>query len=125
MVDSKILDHPALKSQKTTGQRAADRLAKIAGSWHFIILFLVFLLTWMSFNIYAWIDNWDPYPFILLNLVLSCIAAIQAPIILMSQNREAERDRLRAEYDYAVNRKAEREVREIKEQLKRIESKLK
>ena len=84
------------------------------------------LVLWMIINT-SWIifgESWDPYPFILLNLVLSCVAAIQAPIILMSQNRENQRDRARAEYDYAVNRKAEKEIREIKKQLNRIEEKL-
>jgi len=65
--------------------------------------------------------TWDPYPFILLNLVLSCLAAVQAPIILMSQNRESQKDRIRAQYDYAVNKKAEKEIQEIKNQLDRIE----
>ena len=71
-----------------------------------------------------WLNQWDPYPFILLNLVLSCLAAIQAPIILMSQNRQSQKDRLRAEYDYAVNRKAVRQNQELKKQLDRIERKL-
>lgn len=109
----------------TIGQKAADKLTKYAGSWAFIISFVFFLVLWMIVNIYAWIGSWDPYPFILLNLVLSCLAAIQAPIILMSQNRSAEKDRQRAEYDYAVNRKAERENLQIIKQLNRIERKLK
>lgn len=113
--------HPNLKTPTTLGQRAADKITKYAGSWTFIIGFLVFLLLWMIVNVHAWIQTWDPYPFILLNLVLSCIAAIQAPIILMSQNRENERDRQRAKYDYAVNRKAEREITDIQKQLNRIE----
>ena len=107
----------------TFGQRAADWIAKWAGSWYFIIFFFIFLIIWMSINT-AWIlfgSTWDPYPFILLNLVLSCLAAIQAPIILMSQNRTVERDRQRAEYDYATNRKAEREIQAIQKQLNRIE----
>ena len=79
----------------------------------------------MAANVYMWVQRWDPYPFILLNLVLSCLAAIQAPVILMSQNRAGERDRLRAEYDYKVNRKAEREIQELRKQLNRIENKLK
>lgn len=116
--------HPALIHRRTIGQRAADSLTKWAGSWFFIIGFMVFILIWMATNIYAWINEWDPYPFILLNLVLSTIAAVQAPIILMSQNREAQRDRLRAEYDYRVNVKAEREIEEIQKQLDRIERKL-
>lgn len=117
------ITHPN-KLPKTFGQRAADNLTEYMGSWGFIISFLIFLFLWMSINIYGWIHTWDPYPFILLNLVLSCLAAIQAPIILMSQNREAQKDRQRSEYDYAVNRKAEKEVELIKTQLSRIERKL-
>jgi len=115
------------KRKLTFGQRAADNLSKWAGSWTFIILFFIFLGAWMAVNT-VWIifgKTWDIYPFILLNLVLSCLAAIQAPIILMSQNRAAERDRIRAEYDYQVNRKAEREIKDILKQLNRIERKMK
>ena len=92
---------------KTLGQRMADHLASGAGSWAFIISFLGFIAVWMAINAVAWIRHWDPYPFILLNLILSCVAAIQAPIILMSQNREEARDRIRAQADYEVNLKAE------------------
>ena len=106
----------------TFGQKAADRLTKYAGSWTFILGFIAFLVLWILINIYAWVNSWDPYPFILLNLVLSCVAALQAPIILMSQNREAQKDRQRAEYDYAVNRRAEREIQAVKMQLNRIEN---
>jgi uncharacterized membrane protein len=118
-------DHKKL----TFGQRMADWIAKWAGSWTFIILFFIFLVAWMALNAYFWFkyvngNPFDPFPFILLNLVLSCLAAIQAPVILMSQNRAAQRDRLRVEYDYQINRKSEREIREIKEQLNRIEEKL-
>ena len=77
----------------TFGQRAADTLTKWAGSWTFILLFIFILILWIFTNVYAWINTWDPYPFILLNLFLSCIAAIQAPIILMSQNRANQKDR--------------------------------
>jgi len=118
------------KSNLTLGQRAADNLTKYAGSWGFIITFFVFLLIWIIINAFFFIlyelgQPWDPYPFILLNLVLSCLAAIQAPIILMSQNRATERDRQRAEYDYAVNRKAEKEIQEVIKQLKKIEKRIK
>lgn len=116
--------HPNLLPT-TFGQKAADNVTRIAGSWSFIIGFLLFLVLWIGINVYAWIKTWDPYPFILLNLVLSCLAAIQAPVILMSQNRVNQKDRQRAEYDYAINRKAGRKVEEIQEQLKRIERKLK
>ncbi len=115
-----------LQNHLTLGQRAADWITKWAGSWYFIILFFVFLVIWMSINA-VWVifgRIWDPYPFILLNLVLSCLAAVQAPVILMSQNRAAERDRRRAEYDYAVNRKSERKIELIKKQLDKIERKL-
>lgn len=115
--------HPDIR-KLTLGQRAADALTKWAGSWVFILSFLVFLIIWILINGYFLLQyynkTFDPYPFILLNLVLSCLAAIQAPIILMSQNRQTERDRIRAEYDYQVNRKAEREIRELRKQLNRI-----
>lgn len=110
--------------RRTFGQKAADNLAKWAGSWAFIISFFVFLILWMIANIYAWINTWDPYPFILLNLVLSCLAAVQAPVILMSQNRQAQKDRLKSDYDYRVNVKAEKEILEIQRQLNRIEKRL-
>lgn len=127
VIESKIkLVSPAQQTRAipTRGQKAADKLTTWAGSWTFIISFLVFLVIWMIINVYAWIETWDPYPFILLNLVLSCLAALQAPVILMSQNRAAERDRQRAEYDYAVNRKAEREIQELKKIVTRIERRL-
>jgi CRP/FNR family cyclic AMP-dependent transcriptional regulator len=113
-----------IQGKRSFGERAADGLARYAGSWGFIIGFLVFLVVWMMINIYAWVETWDPYPFILLNLVLSCLAAIQAPVILMSQNRQAEKDRKKSEYDYQVNRKAEREIEAIMKQLNRIEKRM-
>lgn len=118
--------HPTLSHKRTLGQRAADALAELIGSWTFILLFLAFLILWVFINT-TWLafgQAWDKKPFIMLNLILSCLAALQAPIILMSQNREVQKDRLRAEYDYAVNRKAEKEIEEIKKQLDRIERKL-
>ena len=120
------LVHPTFSLPRTVGQKTADLLTKWAGSWTFIILFFVFLGVWIATNGYfvlKFIKEGviDPFPFILLNLALSCIAAIQAPLILMSQNRENQRDRLRAQYDYAVNRKAEKEIQDIKKQLNRIE----
>ena len=116
--------HP-LKAKLTISQRAADTLAQFVGSWVFIVFIIIFLIFWVSANIYAWINHWDPYPFILLNLVLACLTAIQAPIILMSQNRISQKDRIRTEYDYAVDRKSEREIEEIKKQLDRIERRIK
>jgi len=114
--------HPVLNKKWNLGQRAADKLTAGMGSWAFIITFLLFICLWMITNIYALINNWDPYPFILLNLVLSCLAAIQAPIILMSQNREAQKDRLRSEYDYQVNRKALKEINQIKEMISKLKN---
>jgi uncharacterized membrane protein len=110
--------HEVIRGKRTFGERAADGLASWAGSWIFIIGFLVFLGIWMLVNVYAWVGEWDPYPFILLNLVLSCVAALQAPIILMSQNRQAQKDRIKMEYDYSVNRKAERMIEEILDRVK-------
>lgn len=120
------LVHPTFKLPRTIGQRTADGLTKWAGSWAFIILFFVFIGVWMTTNGYFLLKYLkegvlDPYPFILLNLALSCLAAIQAPIILMSQNRENQRDRLRAQYDYAINRKSEKEIQNLRKQLNRIE----
>jgi len=111
---------------RTLGQKAADILTKYAGSWGFIMGFLIFLLIWIWINSLWLIEkNWDPYPFILLNLILSTLAALQAPIILKSQNRQAQKDRQRAEYDYAVNRKAEHEIQELKRIIERVEKKIK
>ena len=114
------------KYTKTFGQKASDRLTKWAGSWIFILGFILVLIFWIIFNS-SWIlfgAIWDPKPFIMLNLVLSCLAAIQAPVILMSQNRASQKDRLKIQYDYSVNRKAEKEIREVKKQLDRIERKM-
>jgi len=112
------LEHINFRRPKTFGQRAADWITKWAGSWFFIFGFFIFLAIWISINVLMWINQWDPYPFILLNLILSCLAAVQAPIILMSQNRTTQRDRLKAEFDYRINKKAEKEIREIKSILK-------
>jgi len=124
-----IKDHPALSHKWTLGEKAADKLTTLMGSWIFIITFICFLFLWVSVNAYFLIQYklgkpWDPYPFILLNLILSTIAALQAPVILMSQNREAQKDRIRSQYDYTVNRKAEREIEQMQQQLNRIERKL-
>jgi uncharacterized membrane protein len=106
------------EQKQTFGERLADKLAANAGSWKFIILFSVILVLWITINsvIVLW-NPFDPYPFILLNLVLSCVAAIQAPIILMSQNREESKDRLRSEHDYRVNLKAELEIRHLHDKI--------
>lgn len=123
-VRSNKTNHPIFRIPKTAGQKAADWIAKWAGSWAFIIGFFIFIGIWMVTNGYFVLKYVkegiiDPYPFILLNLALSCLAAIQAPIILMSQNRQVQRDRIKAEFDYKINRKAEHEIREIKNLLLR------
>lgn len=91
----------------TFGQRASDKLAEFAGSWFFIIAFTTFLLIWVLINVYLLKNPFDPYPFIMLNLVLSCVAAIQAPLIMMSQKRQEQKDRERAEDDFKINLKCE------------------
>ena len=107
------------KSKLSGGQRLADGLAKFGGSWSFVIIFIVLLLVWIFVNVTTLFSSkaFDPYPFILLNLVLSCLAALQAPIIMISQNREEERDREQAIHDYEVNMKSEIEVRLLHEKL--------
>lgn len=102
----------------TLGQRLADGIAAFGGSWSFILVFSVILLFWMLVNTYVLVAHpFDPYPFILLNLVLSALAAIQAPVIMMSQNRQEARDRLRAMHDYQVNLKAELEIRQLHQKI--------
>ena len=91
----------------TFGQRASDKLAEFAGSWIFIIAFTLFLLIWVLINVYFLKNPFDPYPFIMLNLVLSCVAAVQAPLIMMSQKRQEQKDRERAEDDFKINLKCE------------------
>lgn len=113
-----------IKTPISPGDKAADNITKWAGSWTFILVFLSLLVVWMILNVLGWIGEWDPYPFILLNLVLSCLAAIQAPIILMSQNRQSEKDRKKLEYDYSVNRKSEREIEKILKRLDNLDRKL-
>ena len=102
----------------TFGQKAADKIAKVGGSWKFIICFFVFLAIWMCINtVLLKSQAFDPYPFILLNLFLSCLAAVQAPIIMMSQNRQEQKDRQRGEHDYKINLKSELEIRELHEKI--------
>ena len=107
-----------IQSDLTFGQRVADRIAAIGGSWKFIISFGITLFVWISINSVVLLTRpFDPYPYILLNLVLSCLAAIQAPIIMMSQNRQESRDRLHAMRDYQVNLKAELEIRHLNQKI--------
>ncbi|MGD8386691.1 MAG: DUF1003 domain-containing protein [Desulfobacteraceae bacterium] len=130
-----VLDHDVLESLQrhetlssnvdaefakalTPGEKLSDRIASFGGSWTFIILFGSILLTWVALNSFLIIRKpFDPYPFILLNLVLSCLAAIQAPVIMMSQNRQEAKDRLRSQHDYRVNLKAELEIRHLHDKI--------
>ena len=121
LADSKISENPAGEKEKyTLGQRAADAIAKFAGSWAFIFSFTGVLILWMVVNTLLAAKAFDPFPFILLNLVLSCVAAIQAPLIMMSQNRQEEKDRARAENDYKVNLKTEIMIEALHDKLNRI-----
>lgn len=109
---------PDINDSLTFGQRVADSIAEFGGSWTFIIIFFSFFIVWMLINILLLTQSpFDPYPFILLNLILSCLAAIQAPIIMMSQNRREQKDRLRNEYEYKINLKAELEIKLLHEKL--------
>ena len=121
LADSKISVNPAgEKGKYTLGQRAADAIAKFAGSWAFIFSFSGVLILWMVVNTLLAAKAFDPYPFILLNLVLSCVAAIQAPLIMMSQNRQEEKDRRRAENDSKVNRKTEIMIEDLYDKVNAI-----
>ena len=122
LAGSKISVNPAkeAKTKISVGQRAADAIAKFAGSWAFIGSFVGVLLLWMALNVCLAAKAFDPYPFILLNLVLSCVAAIQAPLIMMSQNRQEEKDRQRAENDYKVNLKTEILIEDLYKKTNRI-----
>jgi uncharacterized membrane protein len=112
---SKVEDE---KDNRTFGQKIADYVADFGGSWTFIIFFFVFIALWISSNIFIFVHNeFDPYPYILLNLILSCLAALQAPVIMMSQNRQEEKDRARAKKDYMINLKSELEIRLISDKL--------
>ncbi|MCI5545821.1 MAG: DUF1003 domain-containing protein [Clostridiales bacterium] len=121
LADSRVSVNPSEeKAKDTLGQRAADAIAKFAGSWAFIFSFTGGLVLWMVINTLLAARAFDPYPFILLNLVLSCIAAIQAPLIMMSQNRQEEKDRRRAENDYKVNLKTEIMIEDLYDKVNAI-----
>ncbi|WP_395063719.1 DUF1003 domain-containing protein [Flavobacterium sp.] len=112
---SKVEDEP---DNRTFGQVVADKVADFGGSWTFIISFFIFIMIWIAANVYLLLNKgFDPYPFILLNLILSCLAALQAPVIMMSQNRQEEKDRERAKKDYMINLKSELEIRMLDEKL--------
>ena len=112
-----ILEH---ENDQTIGQKAADTLAKFAGSWSFLIVFSLILIFWIVLNTIILTKPYDSYPFILLNLILSCVAAVQAPIIMMSQNRQEEKDRLRGTNDYKVNLKSEIIIQDMYQKLEKI-----
>jgi len=115
------LENPPLESS-TFGQRISDKVARFGGSWKFIIIFTAILFVWICFNVMAVHSlRFDPYPFILMNLVLSCIAALQAPIIMMSQNRQEEKDRRQSENDYMINMKSEMQIRSLHEKMDLLE----
>jgi uncharacterized membrane protein len=109
--------HAVFETQLTLGQRVADKVVAVAGSWPFIMIQSSLLVAWVALNVTAAIRHWDPYPFILMNLLLSLQAAYTAPVIMMSQNRQAARDRIEAHNDYEINLKAELEVQTILEHL--------
>jgi uncharacterized membrane protein len=116
LIIENLLNPP--KEILTQGQKISDKVARFGGSWTFIILFMLLLFAWILFNTIApKQDDFDPYPFILMNLILSCIAALQAPIIMMSQNRQEEKDRKRGENDYMINLKAELEIRALHQKI--------
>ncbi|MBL0295039.1 MAG: DUF1003 domain-containing protein [Saprospiraceae bacterium] len=121
ITDEKLIIENLLNPPKeilTQGQKISDKVARFGGSWTFIILFMILLFFWILFNsISPKQDNFDPYPFILMNLILSCVAALQAPIIMMSQNRQEEKDRQRGENDYLINLKAELEIRALHQKI--------
>lgn len=119
LADSQISARPE-NDRITLGQRAADAIARFAGSWAFIFSFTGVLVAWMVINVILAAKAFDPYPFILLNLVLSCVAAIQAPLIMMSQNRQEEKDRRRAENDYKVNLKTEIMIEDLYDKLNAV-----
>lgn len=124
-VDDSELITQILKSSQdehlSLGDKLADSVASFGGSWQFIVTFFVLLFSWMGVNAFLLAEKpFDPYPFILLNLILSCLAAIQAPIIMMSQNRKEEKDRQRAQNDYLINLKAEMEIKNIQANMKKL-----
>ena len=108
------------EANTTFGEKMADRISAIAGSWFFIMLFILFLILWIILNVFVLTEKIDPYPFILLNLVLSCISAIQAPIIMMSQNREAKKDSVRNQNDYIVDLKSELILEDLHRKLELV-----
>jgi uncharacterized membrane protein len=122
--DQKLFSKPIekdIEEKLTFGERIADKMALFGGSWRFIIIFAVIIFVWISANTFFLLKKpFDPFPFILLNLILSCLAAIQAPVIMMSQNRQESKDRSRSQNDYQINLKAEIEIRQLHEKIDHI-----
>ena len=126
LVQSRAMKNPneVIEEQTTFGERIADEVARFGGSWRFIILFGVVLVAYSSMNILLRNRAWDPYPFILLNLFLSMLASVQAPVIMMSQNRQDAKDRLRSELDFDVNKRAESEIQSLSRKLNLMTDKM-
>lgn len=120
ILSTNIVENSEKNEKISFGQKAADAVARFAGSWAFIFSFIAIMLFWMILNILLDVKAFDAYPFILLNLVLSCIAAIQAPLIMMSQNRQETKDRKRAENDYKVNLKSELIIDELYKKIEQV-----
>lgn len=122
LLERKVTRNLAKKNddELTVGDKMADGIARFAGSWRFILIFLGCLLLWIAFNLLLAVRAFDPYPFILLNLMLSCVAAIQAPVIMMSQNRQEEKDRLRSLNDYKTNLKSEIIVEDLHQKIDQL-----
>lgn len=114
--------HEKHQATMSAGQRLSDGMANLMGSWKFIIGQTIMIIAWITLNLVAWFSHWDPYPFILLNLLFSTQAAYSAPIIMMAQNRQNERDRFQAKEDYTTNKKAKKEIEELQLSLSRIET---
>jgi uncharacterized membrane protein len=103
-----------IEKPATFGERLSDKIADFGGSWKFIIIFIASIIAWIGMNVWVYANQgFDPYPFIFLNLVLSCVAALQAPVIMMSQNRQEDHDREQAKWDYEINMKAEKEIKDL------------
>lgn len=120
LLDKKVSKNIDTKESLSYGDKVADKVAAVAGSWRFIISFCVILIIWIIINGVILSKSFDPYPFILLNLILSCVAALQAPLIMMSQNRQENKDRMRAENDYKVNLKAEIIIEDLHEKIEKL-----
>ncbi len=114
--------HEKHQKQLNFGQRLSDKIARGMGSWKFIIWQTIIVIIWMSLNIIAFVNHWDPYPFILLNLIFSTQAAYAAPIIMMAQNRQSQRDRIQADNDYHTNLEAKKEIEDLQIHLSKIET---